>query len=280
MKFKALITTLILSISAASSVALAKPVLDLRYEANAELSFRDQRGPWRPTWAPLSQTITASRRNVIAVAENRDNLNAIRLQNGSGATYIYSLTLRYEDGSRKTITVGKWLYAGAPLLTFDLDQRKGGLDRIVVNTWTNQRATYQVFGQQMRRIVRPPVVEPLPPAPPPLPPAPVAYMIGTDLTFANTPGYVHIPVGTDKGRFQKMRIEATGASTFIGRVYVTFATGKQQMFDLDRSMYRGETLTLDIEGKGAHAVIAVTLMQGNNVTQVGPSASKFNVSLL
>src|SRR5512139_2503471 len=225
MKFTALITSLVLG---ASSVALADDTRSYRYDDD-DLSVRDHRDGAerfrrRPAWMPLSQMLTASRRNVIRIDERNDELRAIRLQNGSGATYIYSITLRYEDGHRENIEVGKWLYAGAPSLTFDLAQDHE-LDRVVVNTWTSTHSTYQLFGQRARRIARPPVADL--PQPPPFPDTlpQLGLVLGSDLTFANTQGYVHLPVGPDKGRFQKIRIESTGSSTFIGRVYVTFATG-------------------------------------------------------
>jgi hypothetical protein len=277
MKFKALITTLILS---TSSVALAKPIYVDNDPPLGDLSWRDHRGPMRPTWAPLSQMMRAGRRaSVINVTENRDDLRAIRLNAGEGATYIYSLALRYDDGTRETITVNKWLYSAQPSLTFDLKQNREGLARVTVQTWTYGTSTFQLFGQQMLR-TRPPVVQPLPPPPPPMP-APVAsYLVGSNLTFTNTAGYVHVPVGVDKGRFTKMKIESLGSGTHISRVYVTFSTGTHQMFDLNKVFYRGESLELDLEGRQAHAITAITVMAGGDVRVINPTASKFNVSLL
>lgn len=280
MKFKALITSILL---ATSSVALADDTkLDRRF--TDDFSVRDHRDHdrFRPQWKPLSQMITASRRNVIRIAEHDDELRAIRLQNGAGATYIYSITLRYEDGHRENITVGKWLYAGAPVLTFDLAQDHE-LDRVVINTWTSMRSTYQVLGQRARRpMPRPPVVEPLPPYPPrpPIDLPQLGLVIGKDLTFANTAGYVHLPVGVDKGNFKKLRLESTGSSTFIGRIYVTFPTGLHQMFDVNKALYRGETIDLDLSGNIAKQITAITVMQGNDVRAVGPSASRFSLTLL
>lgn len=276
MKLKALITTLVLSTSTA---ALAKPSY---FEPDRnDLDFHDRRMPARLTWVSLSQSVTAARRNVIQINEDNDNLRAIRLQNGSGATYVYSISLRFDDGSRKEITVDKWLYAGAPMLTFELEQGHEGLTRIMVKTWTSRPSTFEVLGQkQMRRPwQRPPILEPNPPQPIPPAPAPVALSIGTNLTFANSQGYVHIPVGTEKGRFHTLRIESIGAATYIGHVFVTFANGNQQVITLKKAMNRGEMLDLDLEG-GSNAIVAVTLMADEDVRAVGPSASRFNVSLL
>ena len=278
MKIKALITTLVLSTSTA---ALAAPTYYDHNNDRSDLQLRD--GGWfrpgRMSWVSLSQ-ISAARRNVIQINEQNDDLKAIRLQNGSGATYIYSLMLRFDDGSRKEITVGKWLYAGAPMLTFPLEQGHEGLSRIVVTTWTSRPATYEVLGQkQARRPLPPPILEPMPPQPVPPVPAPVAYKIGSDLTFANTPGYVHIPVGIEKGRFNTLKIESTGAATYIGHVFVTFANGNQQVIDLRKALTRGECVDLDLEG-GSNAIIAVTLLADEDVRAVGMNASRFNVSLL
>jgi hypothetical protein len=277
MKFKALITSLVL---ASSSVVLADSAVGFKVDGEGELQFRDRRfAPSRPMWKPLSSMITASRRTTIRVEENKDNLSAIRLQTGSGATYIYSLTLRFDDGSRESIPVGKWLYSGAPLMTFDLPQHRGGLDRITVTTWTSATSTYQILGQSTRFRPRPlpPVIDP--PVPPP-PPVYTGLVVGSGLSFENTPGYVHIPVGTDRGRFSKVKIEAIGSSTMIGSVYVTYATGKHQRFEVNKSFYRGETVELDLEGNIAQTITAITVIAGNDVRAVGPSAGKFNVSVL
>jgi hypothetical protein len=279
MKFKALIASLLVS---TSSVALADDY-SFNGKFESDLSVRDHRGEgrWnRPQWMPLSNMITAARRNTIRIAEHEDELRALRLQNGSGATYIYSLTLRYEDGHREKIDVGKWLYSGAPRLTFDLAQDHE-LDSVTVNTWTSMHSTYQVLGQRARRMERPPIAQPPLPVPPPIDTLPqFGFVAGKDLTFAGTAGYVHLPVGSDKGSFHKVRIESSGAGTFIGRIYVTFPTGLHQMFEINKALYRGETLDLDLTGAAATQITAITVMAGNDVRAVGPNASRFAVSLL
>ncbi|HLL24698.1 MAG TPA: hypothetical protein VK427_21345 [Kofleriaceae bacterium] len=280
MNFKAIVTSLILSTSTA---ALADHDTSFSYNDRFDdyQSMRDRRAPRRPTWTPLSQEISASRRNVIHIDESRDNLAALRLQNGSGATYIYSMTLRFDDGSRETIEVGKWLYAGVPLLTFDIPQQHGGLERIVVNTWTNGPATYQVLGQRMRDFSRPPVVQPLPPLPPaPLPPVHTGVSLGSDFSFASGAGYVQIPVGVERGAFRRLSLTSLGGEMSIGRIYVTFASGAHQMFDLNKSFYRGEQIDLDLKGS-AHAITAITVMAPNGRGDGDRRANgRFSVSLL
>ncbi|MBA3500050.1 MAG: hypothetical protein M4D80_18600 [Myxococcota bacterium] len=282
MKFKALIASLLVS---TSSVALADDY-SFKGKFDGDISVRDHRdGEWRrrPQWMPISQMVTASRRTVIRVDEHNDELRAIRLHNGTGATYVYSITLRYEDGHRENIDVGKWLYSGDPMLTFDLAQNHE-LDRIVINTWTSMRSTFRVMGQKVRRFERPPIMEPLP-TPPPMPPINTlpAYglSIGKDLTFAGTAGYVHLPVGSEKGNFHKVRLEGMGAGSFIGRVYVTFPTGLHQSFEVNKVLYRGETIDFDLTGKGTQQITAITVMAGNaDVRAQGQGASRFGVTLL
>ena len=273
MKVKALVTALVLSVS---SAALAKPLLQVDYGANVDLSIRDHRGAWRPQWAPLSQSVRAGGRTAIDVREARgDKLTAIRLQHATGATYIYSLTLRFDDGSRETIQVNKWIYSRTPMLTFDLPQQKGGLDRIVVSSFSWGPSTFQVMGKQMRRIVP---VEPNPPPPPP-PSEPIGFTAGKDLAMG-TDGYVHVPVGSDKGRFTRMQIESLDSGTFIGQLHVIYATGNYQVIDVNRALYRGEKLDLQLEGKGPQAITALTIMaQGTNVRAMSPAMSRFNVTL-
>jgi hypothetical protein len=284
MKIKALIASLLVS---TSSVALADDY-SFNGKLEGDIALRDHRdgdARWRrPQWMPISQMVTASRRTVINVDDRSDELRAIRLQNGTGATYVYSITLRYEDGRRENINVGKWLYAGAPMLTFDLAQQKREVDRIVINTWTSVRSTFQVMGQKVRRFERPPVVQPLP-TPPPMPPIHTlpsyGLQIGKDLTFAGTAGYVHLPVGADKGNFHKVRVEGMGAGSFIGRIYVTFPTGLHQSFEVNKVLYRGQTIDFDLTGTGTQQITAITVMAGNtDVRAQGQSASRFAVTLL
>lgn len=278
MKLKALIASLLVS---TSSVALADDY-SFNGTLHGDLALRDRHDAnWRrPQWMPISQMVTASRRTVINVNERNDELRAIRLQNGSGATYVYSITLRYEDGRRENINVGKWLYAGVPMLTFDLAQQKREVDRIVINTWTSVRSTFQVMGQKVRRFQRPPIVEP----PPPIPPMPLpsyGLVLGKDLTFAGTAGYVHLPVGAEKGNFHKVRLEGMGSGAFVGRVYVTFPTGLHQSFEVNKVLYRGQTIDFDLTGTGTQQITAITVMAGNtDVRAQGQSASRFAVTLL
>jgi hypothetical protein len=279
MKFKALVTSLLL---ASSTVALADDYSTTNFVGDRYGDRTDQRGSWRRrpnrlTWQPLTQMITAQRANVIRLDERKDDLHAIRLQNGSGATYVYSLTLRYDDGSRENVTVAKWLYAGVPLLTFDLPQGRGGVSTVTINTWTYAQSTYQVLGQLGRNSVdHPPGEQPFP-TPPPLPPITQALTLGTNLTFAGSAGYVHIPVGAEKGSFGKLDIKSAG-STFLGRVYVTFPGGQYQTFEVNKALYSGQSISLDIQGD-VRQIAAVTVMAGDDFHAIGQTGSRFSLAL-
>jgi hypothetical protein len=264
MKIHAVITSILL---ASSSIAIADT--NVRVESN-ELWRR----PTRLVWSPLTEMMSAQRTNTIKIENCEDELRSLRLQNGTGATYIYSLMLQFEDGSRENVNVGRWLYWGAPTFNVDLPNRRTGIERISVSTWTWYRSTYQVFGQRMER-----TPGPLPLPPPPPPPLPTSsIVIGKDLTFARTGGYIQLPVGAEKGMFGKLRIEATGAVAHLGRIYVAFPNGSYQTLDVNKPLYRGQVLNLDLTG-GKHAIRAVTLMAGDDLGSVGDHA-KFTVSLL
>lgn len=277
MKFKALVTSLLL---ASSTVALADDFSTTNFVGDryGDRDGRWHRRPNRLTWQPLTQMITAQRATVIRLDERKDDLHAIRLQNGSGATYIYSLTLRYDDGSRENVTVGKWLYAGVPSLSFDLPQGRDGVSTVTVNTWTYVASTFQVHGQLGRnRVDLPPIDQPFP-TPPPMPPVNQTLSLGSNLTFTGSAGYVHIPVGAQKGTFSKLDIRSAG-TTFLGRVYITFPGGQYQTIEVNKALYNGQSLALDIQGD-QREIAAVTVMAGDDFQVIGnTSASRFSLAL-
>lgn len=263
-----LIPTLLL---ATSSVAVADPVV--QFKADADFSIRDHRFR-RPVWTPLSRMLDGGGRSTIKLAENKDDLRSIRLQSGVGATYVYSILLQFDDGSRETIRVGKWLYSRNPMLTFDMPQHEGGVDRITVRTWSNMRSTFQVLGQQtrIRRPIPPTWEQPVPP------PRPASFVLGTNLSFSSS-GYLHLPVGSDKGQFSKVRIANNGFGTYIGNVNVALATGQYQTIAVNKTLARGESVDLDIAGRAPQALTAITLMQ-HDVRAYAPTAGKLDVILL
>lgn len=270
MKTKFLITALLMSLS---SVALAdhSAAVDVDVAVDSDLSLR-QRDPnlAQPRWVPLSSMTTARRRTVIRVGEDRDRLQAIRLMNGNGSVYVYSINLVYDDGHRDTIAVNKWLYWRDPQMKFELAPEHE-LASLTIKTWSNGRSTFQVLGQRARRGgMRPPGFEPRPP------PTPPAYLVANNLTFANT-GYLNVPVGSDKGRFSALRVSSSASDTFIGHIHVTFESGAHQTININRMMYRGEVLTLDLDG-GQQAITAMMLMQSHDGAARG--AGRFSIELV
>ncbi len=264
MKFRALIIALVAS---TSSVALADHD-EGTWEVPQENSIHDHQ---RTRWVPLSSMVHATGRTQIRVPDDRDELRAIKLESGRGAVYVYSLRLLYEDGHRESIAVNKWMYAGAPRLTFNLAPDHQ-LQRISVRTWTRSPSTFQVLGQRSRHMQ--PDIEQPPPPPPPV--APVAFVAGRDLTFANTGGKLQLAIGADKGRFSKVRIESM-SSTFIGHVHVTFVSGARQMINIDKLMSRGEVLDFNLDGT-LEPIASLTVMQDHS--GMAQSAGRFSVSLL
>ena len=264
MKLEALIVALVASTSSAAFADSRAP--EVRYD---EPSVRDHR---MGRWVPLGSMMSASRRNTIRIPEDRDALRAIKLQSGSGAMYVYSIRMVYEDGHREDVAVNKWLYSGDPTMTFKLAPDHT-LDRISLRTWTSRPATFHLLGQKSFR--RPPVMEPPPPPPAPLP-APVAFMAGRNLTFANTYGSLPLTVGADKGAFSKLRIESL-APTFIGHVHVTFASGAHQTIVVEKTLRAGEIANFDLDGT-LQPVASLVVMQNHDGSIDGAGA--FNIALL
>lgn len=276
MNIKALVTSLL--IASSTTAALADDLTATNFYGDRMPDrYGEMRRPTRLTWQPLTQVITAQRSNVIKLDERRDDLHALRLQNGTGATYVYSLTLRYDDGSRENITVGKWLWGGVPQLTFDLPQDRDGVASVAVNTWTYTPSTFQVMGQLGRnRVDRPD--EPQFPTPPPMPPINQSLSLGTNLTFANTAGYIQIPVGEQKGSFSKLEIRSAG-QTYLGRVYISFPGGAYQTINVNKALVNGQVISLDIEGNTDRAIAAVTVMAGDDIHVIGQNPSRFALTL-
>jgi hypothetical protein len=265
--FTRLIPALLL---ATSSVALADP--SVAFKVDGDAAFRDHRFR-QPRWTELSKMLDGGGRSSIKLTEAKDDLTAIRLQSGMGATYVYSIILTFDNGQRETIQVGKWIYARSPLLTFDIPQNKGGVDRITVRSWASTKSTFQVLGQETRH------TRPMPPTwEPPAPPQPVSVVLGTGLSFSSA-GYLHLPVGIEKGAFSKIRIVNNGFGTYLGSVNVMLASGGHQTIEVGKTLGRGETLDLDIAGRAPQSLTAVTLMQAD-VRAYAPSGGKLDVILL
>jgi hypothetical protein len=229
-----------------SSVALADHGADARFAP--------------ASWQSLAPTVTAHYwfgQEVVRVPDDRDQLAALRLVNGSGATYVYAMKLRFDDGHVDTIPVTQWLYEGQPRLTFKV-ARDRGLAQVTLDTFSWGSSTFQITGQ--RSVMQPPYGEPPPPPPPP---ASVVVPLATNLTFANTSGYINLPVGRDKGTFSKVQIKSLDSATYIGDLYVTFQSGAHQRIAVDRILTGGQVLDLDLRGDRS-ALAAIALVQDRN----------------
>ncbi len=83
-----------------------------------------------------------------------------------------------------------------------------------------------------------------------------------------------ITVGAQVGAFRKLELNAAGGRTFIKQVYVQFADGQEQVIrNLDRTLSRGEQLSLDLDG-GRRAIrrIVVYGTEINNGWRRAPGA--------
>ncbi|MDQ3365925.1 MAG: hypothetical protein M3680_10910 [Myxococcota bacterium] len=312
-KIKALITTLVLG---SSSAAIAAP--SISFDASARASWgtpttsapivRDHhrtdltipRGRGH-AWIALTEPLTSARRNIIDIGMRRDHFAQLRLQTVAGSTYVYALRIRFDDGTRETVTVNRWLSSGMPSLQVPLPQGRRGIDKIVVTSYAGRGAAFQVFGLRTRFAEQPPIAQPVPPiyqppvyqppyaqppvAQPPVyqPPvyqAPVSGLtVARDLSFANTGGSRAISVGAELGTFTKLRVEATSGHFPITAVQIDFVNGTSQVIaNVNQLLRIGESVDFQLAGgpQGIRQILIKTTPNRPPVQQ----ASRFNVVLL
>jgi hypothetical protein len=260
-KLKALVTMVVLGTSSLALASDDEPAWSDRADYLPDRRFTARA-------VPLSEMLKSGGRAIVRVDERRDELSAIRLQAGAGATYVYSIVVRFDDGTRQHLAVGRWLYAGAPKLKLEVASDRGGIDRILVQTWTNHAATFQVFGERRGRADLPP--------PPPLPRPSTGLTLATDV--APSTGFVRIPVGADRGRFHKLVFEATGGAAYIDHVHVTFANGEQKQLEVNRRLAAGELLDLAL-ADSPRAITTITLMPDHGGAATPRSTGKLSVSI-
>ena len=81
-----------------------------------------------------------------------------------------------------------------------------------------------------------------------LPPVYRPVVLASDMHFSND-GRTFIKVGPHQGRFSTLQISAARGRTFIKQVYVEFENGQSQVIrNVDRTLGRNQTLTLDLDG--------------------------------
>lgn len=288
-KLSTLITALVLG---TSSMAAADPSFSFHastsWSTSSSPTVRDHRlvteGRFdrhaRFTWLALSEPMQAGRRNVIRVAEDRDVLSALRLQLSSGMTYIYDVEVRFEDGSRQTLSVNKWLWSNESSMQLALN-RRAGVDMILVKSWGGRPGSFQVFGQARQMTTeqpQPPIYQPPVYQPPVYQPPVHSYVAGKDLTFANTLGYKYVALGADKGRFGSMRIQATSGAIHITYMEIHYTSGAIQVLQPHRTIQAGSVYDFKLDGNGANAITQIVLKTNDTGTAV-TDPSTFNLVL-
>jgi hypothetical protein len=112
-----------------------------------------------------------------------------------------------------------------------------------------------------------------------VPPAYRPVTLASGLSFAGS-NRRFITVGADAGRFAALRIDAAGGRTFIKQVYVQFENGQEQVVrDVDRTLARGEALTLDLDG-GRRAIRRIVVYGSDGNFGWRRSAGAFTVTAI
>ncbi len=166
MKLKTLIATL--AILGSSTAAMADTVTvstdatlrfgdgpvvrDHRYDDEKSWRHRDRfddkdrlyHPPQRARWIALDGPINNGRGRDVIQVDPRLRLDSVRIQIDSGATYVSSVIVRFEDGTRQHVVLDQWLSPRDRYLQFELDKKRP-VDKIIV-LGTNRRGSYKVFG--------------------------------------------------------------------------------------------------------------------------------------
>jgi hypothetical protein len=293
-KIKAAILTAILG---TSSAAMASPTVS--FNANAQFSFgthrpapviRDHGQSSMPAYAMPSTRATSqvALANYLSLSTGRDVLrpesnlraSALTLRANMGMAYIQKVTVRFHDGSTQVLNLNQWMTTRKPAIELALRNNRR-IDSIVIVGTPSGRASYSVFAQNERvELPRPPVYG-----------HGGGYgdgyeqnhgmSLGTGMTFLNTDGRKFINVGTHLGSFGTLRLEGNSGRTFIQAVKVIFADGQEQFLTgLDRTLTRGESMDLKLDGRGANSIkqiIVWTDLKGDHM--ITPSGT-FNATVL
>lgn len=109
-----------------------------------------------------------------------------------------------------------------------------------------------------------------------LPPVYRPVTLANDIAFA-ADGRKFITVGAQAGTFGKIELSGAGGRTFVKQVYVQFANGQEQVVrNLDRTLSRGECLTLDLDGD-RRAIRRIVVYGQNLDNGFRHEANAFNV---
>lgn len=289
-KIKAALITAILG---TSSAAMASPTVS--WSANAQFSFgtpasapviRDH--TQAPVYAMPSTRSTSwvSLANYLNLSSGRDVLrpesnlraSALTLRANMGMAYIQKVVVRFQDGSQQVLQLNKWMTTRSPAIELALRGR-GRIDSIVIVGTPSGRASYSVLAQNERvELPRPPVYghgggygyE-----------QNYGMSLGTDMSFVNTDGRKFITVGSGLRSFGTLRLEGASGRTFIQAVKVIFADGQEQFLTgLDRTLTRGESMDLKLDGRGANAIKQIIVWTDLKGDHMITSSGTFNATAL
>ena len=157
-------TALVTALLTSSTAAMAAP--GVSFSANAEFGFaastgpavRDHRDPIPyampnntvPAWSILSSSLQLRSGMDVIQLQGRQSPTSIRVQAISGNLQIDSVAVRFRDGSVQTMNARQLITAQTPLIQFDLQANRSGVDSISILGRGNRRASYQVLSRETR----------------------------------------------------------------------------------------------------------------------------------
>jgi hypothetical protein len=291
-KIKAALITAILG---TSSAAMASPTVS--WSAKAHFSFgtpasapviRDHtQAPVyampsnrSASWVSLANYLSLSSGRDVLRPESNLRASALTLRANMGMAYIQKVTVKFQDGSAQVLHLNKWMTTRNPAIELALRGR-GRIDSIVIVGTPSGRASYSVLAQNERvELPRPPVYG-----------HGGGYgdgyeqnhgmSLGTGMTFLNTDGRKFINVGTHLGSFGTLRLEGNSGRTFIQAVKVIFADGQEQFLTgLDRTLTRGESMDLKLDGRGANSIKQIIVWTDLKGDHMITTSGTFNATVL
>jgi hypothetical protein len=300
-KLKAALVTLLLG---TSSAAIAAP--SVSFSADAQItwasfmptlpSVRDHRTSSEPAWSmPSNRTTWISLATSLGLSDGRDvvnlsrgtDINALRLTATRGNTYVQKLTVRFADGSRKVMTVNRWLTRTPIELALD----RCDVSSITVTGSASRNTSYQMSASAQASaelptppIYQPPVYQP-PVYQPPVYQPPVAQqpvLLSSELTFANTSGYRLIYANANMGTFTKLRLQDMAGNMPLAKVVVNFVNGQIQTIDnIDRTFSPGQFIDLRLDPRGDGQLAQIFVYTNDTGTPIpNVITGSFNVTAL
>ncbi|MBS1120190.1 MAG: hypothetical protein H6Q90_2418 [Deltaproteobacteria bacterium] len=100
---------------------------------------------------------------------------------------------------------------------------------------------------------------------------PRPQMLASDLTFLDSEYRKDILVGSDKGRFNTITIEANGGRTYVMKVGIEFTDGTIQPIEVNRTLRGGQGMTIDLDRRN-RSISRIFIYRAD-----GPAALNMNV---